>query len=193
MKTLAKVGLILAAAGAVLATTGNAQVRGIVGAGLSAPVGDFADENIGGAEAGGVNALVGAEWLPMGRSFGVRLDGTYARFCTTACDADGADLDVHYRVLNANVSGLVELPIGMYSRVRPYVLAGAGIYNYELAGDDAPDGEDQTDFGLSGGLGLNVAVGRVAVFAEGRFHNVFGDETDLQYIPVTVGARIGLR
>jgi hypothetical protein len=195
MRALSKLCLVVATLGTVAGSTAHAQVRGILGAGLSVPVGDFADENIGAAQAGGGTALIGAEWLPAGRNVGLRVDGDFSQFCTTSCDESGGDLDIKYQVLNANVSGLLELPMGATGNVRPYVLAGMGVYNHKLRGDDVPSGADdsQTDFGLSGGVGLNFDVGRFGLFAEGRFHNVFADGTDLQYIPVMVGVRIGGR
>ncbi len=187
--------LVLLVLGAAFATRAGAQVRGVVGVGLSVPVGEFADEDGIGAQGGGGTALAGVEWLPAGRTFGLRLDGVYNRFCTAACDEEGADLDVRFRFLNANLSGIAELPLGGRADLRPYVLAGIGLYNYRLEGDDVPASLDasETDVGLSGGLGLTWAVGRVGLFAEGRFHNVFTSEDDVQYIPVLVGARVRLR
>jgi hypothetical protein len=195
MKSLTKTAIVLAVAAAFMATDASAQVRGVLGIGLSVPVGDFADETGGAAEAGGATALAGIEWLPQGRNFGLRVDGAYNRFCTSACDQAGGDLDVRYRFLNANLNGLVEFPFGTEANLRPYVLAGVGFYNYRLEGDDVATGADESesDFGVNGGLGLTYALGRVGVFAEGRFHNVFARGSDLQYIPVMVGARINLQ
>ena len=101
-----KVSTILAAVAALMFSTANAQVRGVVGVGLSVPVGDFADQTGGETEAGGGTALAGIEWLPQGGAFGLRVDGAYNRFCTSACDQAGGDLDVRYRFLNANLNGL---------------------------------------------------------------------------------------
>jgi hypothetical protein len=195
MTRLTRVTYLLAAMAALLITEAGAQVRGVVGAGLSVPVGDFAEEAGGDAEAGGGTAFAGLEWLPAGRSLGLRVDGTYNRFCTSACDQTGGDLDVRYRFLNANLNGIAEFPLGAEGNLRPYILGGAGLYNYKLEGDDVPAvaGESETDFGVNGGLGMTYAFGRVGVFAEGRFHNVFAEGRDLQYIPVTVGARINFR
>lgn len=192
---LVTTGMILIAMAAFLAGSAGAQVRGVVGLGLSVPVGDFADETGAGAQSGGGTALAGVEWLPEGRSLGLRVDGAYNRFCTSACDETAGDLDVRYRFLNANLSGIAELPFGAESDLRPYALAGVGLYNYRLEGDDVPTGldESETDFGLSAGLGLTYTLGRVGLFAEGRFHNVFTSEEDVQYIPVVVGARFNLR
>jgi hypothetical protein len=195
MKSLVKASIVLAVAAAFMATDATAQVRGIVGLGLSVPVGDFADETGGAAEAGGGTALAGIEWLPVGKTFGLRVDGAYNRFCTSACDQATGDLDIRYRFLNANLSGLMEFPLGADANLRPYVLAGIGLYNYKLEGDDVPAaaGDSESDFGVNGGLGLTYAIGRLGVFAEGRFHNVFATGSDLQYVPVMVGARINLQ
>ena len=195
MKRLAMLSLALVAAGALLFSDAAAQARGVLGVGIGIPVGDFADEPGPGAEAGGGTALAGVEWLPQGRSFGLRVDGAWNRFCTAACDEGAGDLDVRFRFLNANVNGLVEMPVGGNPDFRPYLLAGVGVYNYKLEGDDVPAGldESETDFGVNGGLGLNYALGRVGLFAEGRFHNVFTSEEDIQYIPVLLGLRINLQ
>ena len=195
MSRLVKAGFVLIAMASIMAAEAGAQMRGVVGVGLSVPVGEFADEAGIGAQAGGGTALGGLEWLPEGRSYGLRLDGAYNRFCTAACDEAGGDLDVRFRFLNANLSGLAELPFGGESNLRPYVLAGVGLYNYKLEGDDVPAGldESETDFGLNGGLGLTYSLGQVGLFAEGRFHNVFTSEEDIQYIPVLVGARFTFR
>lgn len=194
MKAIVIPCLVMLAAGAFVTTSADAQIRGIAGIGLSAPVGDFADASHGAAKAGGINALIGGEWLPAGRNIGLRVDGAYNRFCTNSCDASGGSLDVKYQILNANLSGIMELPIAGQS-VRPYLLAGAGVYTHKLHGADVPaaGSASETEFGVSGGLGLNLAVGQVGIFAEGRFHNVFTTGSDLQYIPVTVGVRFGGR
>ena len=195
MKNFIKTSIVLAAAIALVGSDAAAQVRGVVGVGLSVPVGDFADATGGDAEAGGGTALAGLEWMPAGRSFGLRVDGAYNRFCTSACDQAGGDLDVRYRFLNANLNGLIEFPMGTDARLRPYLLAGVGFYNYKLEGDDVPTGvgDSESDFGVNGGLGINYALGRVGLFAEGRFHNVFATGSDLQYVPVMIGARINLQ
>ena len=195
MQRLVKTGMVLIAMAALLAGSASAQVRGVVGLGLSVPVGDFADDAGPGAQAGGGTALAGVEWLPQGRSFGLRVDGAYNRFCTAACDEEGGDLDVRYRFLNANLNGMAELPFGAESNLRPYAMAGVGLYNYRLEGDDVPTGldESETDFGLNAGLGVTYTLGRVGLFAVGRFHNVFTSEEDLQYIPVVLGVRFNLR
>jgi hypothetical protein len=195
MKHLTRIATALVTAAGLLAGESEAQVRGIAGIGLSVPIGEFADEDGPGAQSGGATALAGLEWLPAGGRVGLRVDGAYNRFCTAACDQAGGDLDVRFRFLNANLSGIAELPLGAASDVRAYVLAGVGLYNYRLEGDDVPAGfdESETDVGLNGGLGVTYELGRVGLFAESRLHNVFTSEEDIQYIPILVGARVTLR
>lgn len=194
MKRLAGLTCILAVAGLLLTSTASAQTRAVVGVGIGLPVGDFGDEAGAGAQSGGGTALLGVEWLPRDATYGVRVDGAWNRFCTAACNAAGGDLDVRYRFLNLNLNGLLELPLAS-SEIRPYLIAGAGLYNYRLEGDDVPGAAaaTETDLGINGGLGLTYMLGRVGIYAEGRLHNVFATERDIQYIPVMLGARINLQ
>jgi hypothetical protein len=178
---------------AALASTAAAQFRAVGGAGLSVPTGDFASDAGGAAKAGGGAVFLGAEWMPRGKVFGARLEGDFNQFCTTFCDDTGGNLDIKWRLLNVNLNGVLELPVGNGARIRPYALAGIGIYNYNLRGNDVPSTTpgSRTKVGLNGGLGLNYDVGSVGIFAEGRFHNVFADAKDIQYVPLMVGVRVG--
>jgi hypothetical protein len=121
------------------------------------------------------------------------VDGAYQQFCTSLCDEASGDLDVKYRFLNANLNGILEFPVGTDASVRPYFIAGAGVYEYKLVGDDVGDVEGVTDFGLNGGIGLTYQLERFGLFGEARIHNVFAEGSDLQYVPVMVGARITFR
>lgn len=194
MMRLVKWGLLLTALAAVPMIDAAAQFRGVAGVGLSLPIGDFADDAEWDAQAGGMTGLAGVEWLPTGSAFGLRLDGAYQKFCTSLCDDSAENLDVGYRFFDATLNGILEFPLGTDASIRPYVLAGVGIYDYKLVGDDvSEDLESVTDFGLNGGVGLTYLLDNVGIFGEARLHNVFGEEIDLQYIPIMFGARITFR
>ena len=51
----------------------------------------------------------------------------------------------------------------------------------------------QTNFGIDGGAGLEIKIGRIAAFAEGRVQNVYTkssgliNKNSIQSIPVTFG------
>lgn len=192
-RTTAGLALLLSLGLMTPASAEAQDFRGIIGAGLSVPMGAFGDEDDGAAKSGGMHGLIGAEWVPAGSYFGLRLDGAYQRFCTTLCEEAEGDLDVKYQILHASLTGIGELKADEPGAFRPYVLVGLGLYNWKLHGDDVPVGfdESETDFGVNAGLGVNVGFGAASVFLEGRFHNVFTEEEDLQYIPITLGVRFG--
>jgi hypothetical protein len=52
-------------------------------------------------------------------------------------------------------------------------------------------GNSETKFGLNGGAGFDFKAGSAGLFVEGRFHNVFFPGSDLNFIPITVGVRLG--
>jgi hypothetical protein len=194
MMRLVKVGLVLAALTAVPMIDAAAQFRGVGAIGLAVPIGEFADEADWDAQAGGMTGLVGVEWMPTGSAFGLRVDGAYQKFCTSLCDEESGDLDIGYRFLNANLNGVLEFPMGTGGSISPYFIGGVGIYEYKLVGDDTPEGtEGVTDFGLNGGVGLTYHLEDFGVFGEARLHTVFGENIDLQYIPIMIGARITFR
>jgi hypothetical protein len=67
------------------------------------------------------------------------------------------------------------------------------VYNYRLEGNDVPEGLDsQTDVGANAGLGAMYRLGQVNLFAEGRYHHIFAENSDIQYIPIMVGAKLDL-
>jgi len=191
------VGFVMALILGATASGAHAQqIRGLLGAGLSVPVGSLGDEAEGAAKSGGIHGLAGVEWMPMGSRFGVRLDGGYQQFCTTLCDDEEGNLDVKYQIIHGSLNGMVEFAADPDGRIRPYVMAGVGIYNYKLRGDDVDEftgGIDleETDFGVSGGLGITMDLGGAGIFIEGRFHNVFAEDESLQYLPIILGVRFG--
>jgi hypothetical protein len=53
------------------------------------------------------------------------------------------------------------------------------------------DPGSNTDFGINGGAGFDFQAGALGLFVEGRFHNVFSDPDNTNFIPITVGVRLG--
>ncbi len=51
--------------------------------------------------------------------------------------------------------------------------------------------ESETDFGINGGAGFDFVAGSLSLFVEGRFHNVFTEGESSNFIPITVGVRLG--
>jgi hypothetical protein len=64
------------------------------------------------------------------------------------------------------------------TRIRPYVIAGAGIY-----------ADGGTDVGINAGAGANFPLGNspARLFAEARFHAIFAEGNTVTQVPITVG------
>ncbi len=70
-----------------------------------------------------------------------------------------------------------------------YLLGGAGLFRNEVTGgDNYPDFGDtsNTNFAVEGGLGLNFGRG---LFVEGKYINIFTDNSNTQLVPITIGIR----
>ena len=82
------------------------------------------------------------------------------------------------------------LPLGP---VRPYVIAGLGAYHLKTETEGiSPSSISNTRFGINGGAGVALRLGRINGFVEGRVDNVFTekgmiDEDQIQVVPVTFG------
>lgn len=198
MKGMIKAAVALAAVGVIAASDAQAQMNLMVGGGLSVPSGSFGSLEDGGyGAANGFNALAGVQLgVPM-MPLKLRVDGSYNRFSMQ----EETGTEANYQVLGATANAVFALPTpGM---VQPYLLAGVGVYNAKLSGDDVLAAEEvsETKLGINGGVGVNLSLGGLSLFGEARMHNVFMGEVtqddvafevdDIRMIPVTVGLRIG--
>lgn len=69
--------------------------------------------------------------------------------------------------------------------VKPFVVAGAGVYNYN------PGGGSTTKFTWAAGLGAAIGVGPIRGFAEARYVSIHLPGTALRFVPVTAGLSFG--
>lgn len=82
------------------------------------------------------------------------------------------------------------LPLGP---VRPYMIAGVGAYNLNTKTEGiSPTSVSHTNFGINGGAGVALNLGKLHGFAETRVDNVFTqkgmiDSKQIQVVPVTFG------
>ncbi len=162
------------------ASTGAAaaQMRGSVGAGtgIAFALGDFNDNAEKGWVAHAFGALTSANGV-----LGVRVNGSFARHSNQLVDGNT-------RFVGALADFLVS-PGSADTKLRPYLLAGAGFMTVRT---EAPLGTDsETKFAFNGGAGLTLRVGdRVGLFLEGRYLSVQTDP-DASTIPLTLGIRVG--
>ncbi len=180
MKTTLVRGVAVGVALALSAHIAQAQTGASLGfgGGAAVPTGSFGDGNT----TGWSSQLV-ARVKPGSSPVGLQLDGFYNRF-----GLEGG-IDGNTRLMGGTANAVFAFPGA--SRARPYLIGGVGLYNGKVTvlGTSA----SQTDLGANAGAGFDVAVGkRAAVFAEGRFHAIFMDETAYM-VPVTVGLRWSLQ
>lgn len=83
--------------------------------------------------------------------------------------------------------------------VRPYITAGLGAFSVNSVVDSASHtSTSKVHFGIDGGAGLAVSIGRVSVFTEGRVQNIYTNDTgvinrkSITQVPITFGILIGL-
>jgi hypothetical protein len=148
-------------------------------AGASIPVGDFSEDFAG--NGWHVGALL--QWNSPTVPVGIRADGTYHNFGNSGTGTFDPTMFV------GTINGMFQL--SSTSTVRPYVIAGGGVYNERCNICDS-----QTKFGVNGGVGVNVPLSGISTIIEARFHLIFdkveatGDQRQIgntTFIPISVG------
>jgi len=161
-------GAVLAAGVPALA---SAQARGYVklGGGVGMPMGDFGDH----FDMGWIAQVAGGIGSGM---IGGRINGTYGQ--------NGAkDVDGNVKIMGA-MGDLVLSPSMGDGGVAPYFLGGAGFQSIK-------NGESDTKFGWNVGAGVNLKLGGLAVYLEGRYLSIQTEGESSTMIPITAGIRIG--
>jgi hypothetical protein len=187
-------GILKGAAAVALATLLSApavRAQGAefaLGGGIGVPLGEFDD----GAKLGW-HGLAALSFVPEGWPVGIQFDGSYQQF---GMEDAGGFTDLKTRLIQGTGNVVFKFKTSEESTFRPYLLGGVGVYNSKVSASDDPDdllGGGSTDFGINAGAGFDFKAGGAGLFIEGRFHNVFtgGDETNLRFIPITVGIRFG--
>jgi opacity protein-like surface antigen len=161
-------------------------VRFMIGGGSTLALGDFGD-----AFNNGPHGVLGVAFQPAGFPVGIRIDGMYHRIAGDE-DVLGFD-DVNTQIINGTANAVLSLSTSADTPIRPYIIAGGGLYNLKPVGDDVLGGaEGETDFGINAGAGFDYrASDNLGIFLEGRFHLIFADPDNLNVLPISLGVRIG--
>jgi hypothetical protein len=188
MRKQVVLGMLAVLAGTTLASrTAAAQEQSStstqfsLGGGVDMPLGDFDD-----AAKTGYHGLAAVTFTPAAWPVGIQIDGNYSRY------PDDSPLDQNLQMIFGTGNIVYRFQTSPESTFRPYLIGGGGAYNRKATGDHVPDGTDSsTKFGLNGGAGFDIKAGTAALFAEARFHNVFTEGTNTNFLPITVGVRFG--
>lgn len=183
LRSVALGAVLMATVGAAPAVAQTAKFS--VGGGLTLPLGDFGD-----AASTGWHGLAAVGFQPANLPVGFQIDGMYQRF-----GLDGAPdgFDANFRMIQGTANVVYTFTTAEESTFHPYLIGGVGLYNFKATGDDVPDVDAETDFGINAGAGFDFQAGAVGLFVEGRFHNVFTEGESTNFIPISAGIRLGGR
>jgi hypothetical protein len=152
--------------------------RAFLGGGVGIPLGTYDD-----VVKLGWQGTAGVFFQP-GGSLGIQIDGAYAQF------SDETPLDRKNQLVYGTANARYQFASSPGARVQPYLLGGFGVYNSKETGGDALD-VSTTKAGINLGAGFDFGAGGAGVFLEARWHNVFLEEDNLKFVPITLGIRFG--
>lgn len=167
--------LLLVIAVAACGRLGRAQLplSAAIAAGVAPPVGDLARVIRPGYQIAG---MIG--YAPLQR-LELRAEAAHYAF-----DGNGVAPDL--RVLE--VSGNLRVELSRHAIISPYAIGGVGASRSRFARADAPA---ENDIAANVGAGVAAERGRIRLFSELRFHNIFSGANDSndsrRFAPLTVG------
>ena len=162
------------------------KLGGMLGA--TVPIGNFGDGANVGFHLGGL-----IEHKPNALPFTLRGEITYNR--NGLKEGFFGDEDPVFENVDGNVSilnfvGNAVFPFGdPASTARPYGIGGVGVYRLHFSGEfggfDVSD--SQTKFGINVGGGFQFNLSGFETFVEARFHSVFAEGDNANFIPLSFG------
>lgn len=167
-----RAGLLVTAL-TTFATAATAQtMRFGVGAGLTAPSGDYATIDKAGWHVLGKVAVD----IPL-TPFTARVDGVYGQ-TTHKAPATG-----HTSLAGGLASLVWHIPTAA-PLMKPYLLAGAGVYNVKITASE-------TKFAFGAGGGVAVGHGATHFSVEARYVSIKASNASLNFIPITATVTFG--
>ena len=159
------------------------KLGGMLGA--TVPIGDFGDGANVGFHLGGL-----VEHKPNALPFALRGEITYNRngLKEGYFGEQFENVDGNVSIINFVGNGVV--PFGdPASTARPYAIGGVGVYRMHFSGEfggfDISD--TQTKFGINVGGGFQFNLSGFDTFVEARFHSVFAEGSNANFIPLSFG------
>lgn len=181
----------LVAATMVLVTpTADAQSRALLvgfGGGQSFPTGDFGYDNKPGMSFGGF-----LQYRAPSKPIGVRGELTYLRndMKEGLLASQGADPSAtgYWSTLYLGVAGVYE-SMAEKGSFGWYLVAGGGMYQLKptISQAGVEVSLPETKPGFNAGGGLRLRVGAASVYIEGRYHGLRVEETNLTFLPISLG------
>jgi hypothetical protein len=167
-------------------TVSTAQAQGLelgLGGGVTIPT----NNNFKTFAKTGWNGQVSLGWVGQNLPVGFEVDGNFGK---NKDKGTGVTTSEQLAYGTANV--VYKFKTSDASMFRPYVIGGVGGYNLKQTGTGAVTGST-TKFGVNGGAGFDVtSKSNVGFFVEGRFHNIFISNANINFVNVDAGVRFKL-
>jgi opacity protein-like surface antigen len=157
--------------------------------GATIPLGDFGDNADLGFHVGGL-----IDYKPASAPVTLRGEIVYHRNSLKEgffSDLPGGEnVDGTFSMISFVGNGVI--PFGdAASSARPYVIGGLGVYRLKFSGDVAgfDISDTETKFGINLGGGFSFNLSGFETFIEARFHSVFTEDSNTNFIPISFGFR----
>jgi opacity protein-like surface antigen len=154
-----------------------------ISGGLSQPLGDLSDA----ASSGFV--VAGHVFFKPASIQALRFRGDVS-FDKWGAKDGVSSVDASFQSIGVTANAIYDVQTS--SMTRPYLIGGAGLFNYKTLvnlGPTTGSTPSSTDVGVQVGGGLTFALAGFDTFVEAKFVNVFGDGSSRTWIPVSFGVR----
>jgi len=170
---------------ACVATVAAQGVRFGLGGGLTAPLSDY--KNV---DKVGWHATLNANFaIPMS-PVGIRVDGLYGQ--TSHKDFGTTPITGNTKLIGGIANLVYKIPVPA-PIVKPYLLAGGGVYHLkiEATGPGGTVDTSETKFTWNFGGGATFGAGPASFFAEIRYVSIQESGGSTKFVPITVGVMFG--
>jgi hypothetical protein len=171
-----------------LACVATAAAQGVhfgLGGGLIAPLSDY--KNV---DKMGWHAALSANFAIPLSPVGIRVDGLYGQ--TSHKDIGTTAVAGKSRLIGGLVNVVYKIPVPA-PVVKPYLLAGGGIYNLKITVTNSvpPVDTSETKFTWDFGGGVSFGAGPANFFAEIRYVSIQESGGSTKFVPITFGVAFG--
>lgn len=157
-----------------------------LGGGLIAPLSDYKD-----VDKMGWHATLNANFAIPLSPVGIRVDGLYGQ--TSHKDIGTTPVTGNTKLIGGIANLVYKIPVPA-PVVKPYLLAGGGVYHVQIKASSGPSASidtSETKFTWDFGGGATFGAGPASFFAEIRYVSIQESGGSTKFVPITVGVMFG--
>jgi len=184
MNRVLQLAIALTVASVASVATAPAQgARFGLGGGLVAPLSDYKD-----LDKMGWHATANVEFAIPLSPVSVRVDGLYGQ--TSHKDISGTPITGNTKLIGGLANVVYKIPVPA-PIVKPYLLAGGGVYNFHVTAPQASIDTSETKFTWDVGGGASFGAGPASFFVELRYVSIQTSGGSTKFVPITAGVTFG--